>query len=162
YTLETTLGRYLFNETTPVDYPYVNFQMGKKQISTLVNDLAENYRKVQVATTLDALKDAGYHWATRCGLTIGIEDVVRPPREYDRGLITDNERRQELTEVWAQATGEVAKNMEDNFPEDNPVWMMVQSGARGNPMQVRQIAGIRGLVSNTKGETIPRPIKSSY
>src|SRR5699024_6836715 len=67
YTLETTLGRYLFNETTPVDYPYVNFQMGKKQISTLVNDLAENYRKVQVATTLDALKDAGYHWATRCG-----------------------------------------------------------------------------------------------
>ncbi|GAB3738371.1 DNA-directed RNA polymerase subunit beta' [Nocardiopsis nanhaiensis] len=179
YVLETTLGRYLFNEATPVDYPYVNFQVGKKQISTLVNDLAENYAKVQVATTLDALKDAGYRWATRSGLTIGIEDVVAPPRkaeilggyerkadkiqrEYDRGLITDDERRQELTEVWTQATGEVAQNMEDNFPADNPVWMMVQSGARGNPMQVRQIAGIRGLVSNTKGETIPRPIKSSY
>jgi DNA-directed RNA polymerase subunit beta' len=179
YVLETTLGRYLFNEATPVDYPYVNFQVGKKQISTLVNDLAENYPKVQVATTLDALKDAGYRWATRSGLTIGIEDVVAPPqkaeilggydrkadkiqREYDRGLITDDERRQELTEVWTQATAEVAKNMEDNFPADNPVWMMVQSGARGNPMQVRQIAGIRGLVSNTKGETIPRPIKSSY
>ncbi|WP_285731838.1 DNA-directed RNA polymerase subunit beta' [Nocardiopsis sp. ATB16-24] len=179
YTLETTLGRYLFNETTPVDYPYVNFRVGKKQISTLVNDLAENYPKIQVATTLDALKDAGYHWATRSGLTIGIEDVVAPPRkkeildsyerkadkiqrEYDRGLITDEERRQELTEVWTQATTEVAQNMEENFPEDNPVWMMVQSGARGNPMQVRQIAGIRGLVSNTKGETIPRPIKSSY
>lgn len=179
YVLETTLGRYLFNETTPVDYPYVNFQVGKKQVSVLVNDLAENYPKVQVATTLDALKDAGYHWATRSGLTIGIEDVVAPPRkaeilegyerkadkiqrEYDRGLITDDERRQELTEVWTQATAEVAQNMEDNFPADNPVWMMVQSGARGNPMQVRQIAGIRGLVSNTKGETIPRPIKSSY
>ncbi|MBE3000381.1 DNA-directed RNA polymerase subunit beta' [Nocardiopsis sp. HNM0947] len=179
YLLETTLGRYLFNETTPMDYPYVNFQVGKKQISTLVNDLAENYAKVQVATTLDALKDAGYRWATRSGLTIGIEDVVAPPRkaeilegyerkadkiqrEFDRGLITDDERRQELTEVWTQATGEVAKNMEENFPTDNPVWMMVQSGARGNPMQVRQIAGIRGLVSNTKGETIPRPIKSSY
>ncbi|MEU1899847.1 DNA-directed RNA polymerase subunit beta' [Nocardiopsis dassonvillei] len=179
YTLETTLGRYLFNETTPVDYPYVNFQVGKKQVSTLVNDLAENYPKVQVATTLDALKDAGYHWATRSGLTIGIEDVVAPPRkteilegyerkadkiqrEYDRGLITDDERRQELTEVWTQATTEVAQDMERNFPADNPVWMMVQSGARGNPMQVRQIAGIRGLVSNTKGETIPRPIKSSY
>ncbi|GAA1450473.1 DNA-directed RNA polymerase subunit beta' [Nocardiopsis tropica] len=179
YILETTLGRYLFNETTPVDYPYVNFQVGKKQVSVLVNDLAENYPKVQVATTLDALKDAGYHWATRSGLTIGIEDVVAPPRkteilegyerkadkiqrEYDRGLITDDERRQELTEVWTQATAEVAQNMEDNFPADNPVWMMVQSGARGNPMQVRQIAGIRGLVSNTKGETIPRPIKSSY
>ncbi|WP_116247434.1 DNA-directed RNA polymerase subunit beta' [Nocardiopsis sp. FIRDI 009] len=179
YTLETTLGRYLFNETTPVDYPYVNFQVGKKQISALVNDLAENYPKVQVATTLDALKDAGYRWATRSGLTIGIEDVVAPPakteilegyerkadkiqREFDRGLITDDERRQELTEVWTQATAEVARNMEDNFPADNPVWMMVQSGARGNPMQVRQIAGIRGLVSNTRGETIPRPIKSSY
>ncbi|WP_150238462.1 DNA-directed RNA polymerase subunit beta' [Nocardiopsis quinghaiensis] len=179
YLLETTLGRYLFNETTPVDYPYVNFQVGKKQVSALVNDLAENYPKVQVATTLDALKDAGYRWATRSGLTIGIEDVVAPPRkaeilegyerkadkiqrEYDRGLITDDERRQELTEVWTQATTEVAQNMEDNFPADNPVWMMVQSGARGNPMQVRQIAGIRGLVSNTKGETIPRPIKSSY
>ncbi|SHK44372.1 DNA-directed RNA polymerase subunit beta' [Nocardiopsis flavescens] len=179
YTLETTLGRYLFNETTPVDYPYINFQVGKKQISVLVNDLAENYPKVQVATTLDALKDAGYRWATRSGLTIGIEDVVAPPqkaeilagydrkadkiqREYDRGLITDDERRNELTEVWTQATAEVARNMEENFPADNPVWMMVQSGARGNPMQVRQIAGIRGLVSNTKGETIPRPIKSSY
>ncbi|AFR06065.1 MULTISPECIES: DNA-directed RNA polymerase subunit beta' [Nocardiopsis] len=179
YVLETTLGRYLFNEATPVDYPYVNFQVGKKQVSVLVNDLAENYPKVQVATTLDALKDAGYRWATRSGLTIGIEDVVAPPqkeeilgnyerkadkiqREYDRGLITDDERRQELTEVWTQATAEVAKNMEENFPSDNPVWMMVQSGARGNPMQVRQIAGIRGLVSNTKGETIPRPIKSSY
>ena len=179
YTLETTLGRYLFNESTPVDYPYVNFQVGKKQISTLVNDLAESYAKVQVATTLDALKDAGYRWATQSGLTIGIEDVIVPPRkaeildsherkadkiqrEFDRGLITDDERRQELTEVWTQATGEIAKNMEDSFPTDNPVWMMVQSGARGNPMQVRQIAGIRGLVSNTKGETIPRPIKSSY
>ncbi|MBB6175116.1 DNA-directed RNA polymerase subunit beta' [Nocardiopsis mwathae] len=179
YLLETTLGRYLFNETTPLDYPYVNHQMGKKQISVLVNDLAEGYDKVQVATTLDALKDAGYHWATRSGLTIGIGDVLAPPgkkeildgyenqadkiqREYDRGLITDDERRQELTEIWTKATNEVAQAMEDNFPVDNPVWMMVQSGARGNPMQVRQIAGIRGLVSNTKGETIPRPIKSSY
>ncbi|CAM3693375.1 DNA-directed RNA polymerase subunit beta' [Nocardiopsis rhodophaea] len=179
YLLETTLGRYLFNETTPLDYPYVNHQMGKKQISVLVNDLAEGYDKVQVATTLDALKDAGYHWATRSGLTIGIGDVLAPPgkqeildgyenqadkiqREYDRGLITDDERRQELTEIWTKATNEVAQVMEDNFPVDNPVWMMVQSGARGNPMQVRQIAGIRGLVSNTRGETIPRPIKSSY
>ncbi|MBV2361846.1 DNA-directed RNA polymerase subunit beta' [Streptomonospora nanhaiensis] len=179
YVLETTLGRYLFNETTPSDYPFVNYQVGKKQVSALVNELAENYPKVHVASTLDALKDAGYHWATRSGLTIGISDVLAPPRkeeilegyerqadkiqrEYDRGLITDDERRQELTEIWTKATNEVAKDMEDNAPADNPVWMMVNSGARGNPMQVRQIAGIRGLVSNTKGETIPRPIKSSY
>ena len=179
YMLETTLGRYLFNETTPEDYPYVNFQVGKKQISNLVNDLAEGYDKVQVASTLDALKDAGYHWATRSGVTIGITDVVPPPnkhqildgyerqadkiqREYDRGLITNDERRQELTEIWTKATNEVSADMEANSPANNTVWMMVNSGARGNAMQVRQIAGIRGLVSNTRGETIPRPIKSSY
>ena len=83
-------------------------------------------------------------------------------REYDRGLITDDERRQELIEIWTHATADVAQDMEAAFPETNPVWMMVNSGARGNPMQVRQIAGMRGLVSNPKGETIPRPIKSSF
>ena len=132
-----------------------------------------------MATALDALKDAGFHWATRAGLTIAIEDVVAPPnkaeileayekradkvqREYERGLITDDERRQELIEIWTHATADVAKDMEAAFPETNSVWMMVNSGARGNPMQVRQIAGMRGLVSNPKGETIPRPIKSSF
>jgi len=83
-------------------------------------------------------------------------------REYERGLITDDERRQELIEIWTHATAEVAQDMEKAFPANNPVWMMVNSGARGNPMQVRQIAGMRGLVSNPKGETIPRPIKSSF
>src|SRR6516162_6220609 len=83
-------------------------------------------------------------------------------REYERGLITDDERRQELIEIWTHATNDVAKDMEAAFPETNSVWMMVNSGARGNPMQVRQIAGMRGLVSNPKGETIPRPIKSSF
>jgi DNA-directed RNA polymerase subunit beta' len=83
-------------------------------------------------------------------------------REYERGLITDEERRQELIEIWTHATADVAKDMEAAFPETNSVWMMVNSGARGNQMQVRQIAGMRGLVSNPKGETIPRPIKSSF
>ena len=112
-------------------------------------------------------------------MTIAIEDVVAPPnkaqilesyekradkvqREYERGLITDEERRQELIEIWTHATADVAKDMEAAFPETNSVWMMVNSGARGNPMQVRQIAGMRGLVSNPKGETIPRPIKASF
>jgi DNA-directed RNA polymerase subunit beta' len=153
--------------------------VGKKQLSTIVNELAEGYPKVEVAAALDALKDAGFHWATRSGVTIAIDDVVAPPnkatildnyerradkvqREYDRGLITDDERRQELIEIWTHATADVAQDMENAFPETNPVWMMVNSGARGNPMQVRQIAGMRGLVSNPKGETIPRPIKSSF
>ena len=177
--LETTLGRCLLNETLPTDYPFVNFEVGKKQLSAIVNELAETYPKVEVAAALDALKDAGFHWATRSGVTISIEDVAAPPnkreildtyekradkvqREYERGLITDDERRQELIEIWTHATADVAQDMEKAFPATNPVWMMVNSGARGNLMQIRQIAGMRGLVSNPKGETIPRPIKSSF
>jgi DNA-directed RNA polymerase subunit beta' len=179
FRLTTTLGRCLFNESLPDDYPFVNFEVGKKQLSVIVNELAERYPKVEVAAALDKLKDAGFHWATRAGVTIAIEDVVAPPnkasildtyekradkvqREYERGLITDDERRQELIEIWTHATADVAQDMEQAFPETNPVWMMVNSGARGNQMQVRQIAGMRGLVSNPKGETIPRPIKSSF
>jgi DNA-directed RNA polymerase subunit beta' len=177
--METTLGQCIFNETLPADFPFVNYGVGKKQLSVIVNSLAERYPKVQVAQALDNLKDAGFHWATRSGVTIGIEDVVAPPnkaailenyerradkvqREYERGLITDDERRQELIEIWTHATAEVATDMENAFPATNPVWMMVNSGARGNPMQIRQIAGMRGLVANPKGETIPRPIKSSF
>src|ERR1022692_667277 len=179
FRLPTTLGRCLFNETLPDDYPFVNYEVGKKQLSVIVNELAEKYPKVEVAAALDKLKDAGFHSATRAGVTIAIEDVVAPPnkaaildtyekradklqREYERGLITDDERRQELIEIWTHATADVAQDMEAAFPETNPVWMMVNSGARGNQMQVRQIAGMRGLVSNPKGETIPRPIKSSF
>ncbi len=179
FRLTTTLGRCIFNDTLPASFPFVNYEVSKKQLSAIVNELAQTYPKVEVARALDALKDAGFHWATRAGLTIAIEDVIAPPnkaaileayekradkvqREYERGLITDEERRQELIEIWTHATADVAKDMEDAFPETNSVWMMVQSGARGNPMQVRQIAGMRGLVSNPKGETIPRPIKSSF
>ncbi|MBC6458518.1 DNA-directed RNA polymerase subunit beta' [Actinomadura sp. HBU206391] len=179
YRLETTLGRALFNETLPNDFPFVNYEVGKKQLSAIVNELAETYPKVAVANALDALKDRGFHWATRSGVTIAIADVIAPPnkaeilsayerradkvqREYDRGLITDDERRQELIEIWTHATADVMDDMTKAFPKNNPVWMMVNSGARGNPLQVRQIAGMRGLVSNPKGETIPRPIKSSF
>jgi DNA-directed RNA polymerase subunit beta' len=179
FRIATTLGRCYFNETLPGDYPFVNHEVGRKQLTTIVNELAETYPKVEVAAALDALKDAGFHWATRAGVTIAIEDVIAPPhkaeiletyekradkvqREYDRGLITDDERRQELIEIWTHATTDVAQDMEAAFPETNSVWMMVNSGARGNQMQVRQIAGMRGLVSNPKGETIPRPITSSF
>ena len=153
--------------------------MTKRELGSIVNDLAERYPKVQVAATLDALKETGFRWATRSGVTISIEDVVTPPgkaeileryegdaekveKQYGRGVITVEERRQELIEIWTKATAEVAKAMEENFPKDNPVWMMVHSGARGNMMQVRQIAGMRGLVANPKGEIIPRPIKTNF
>ncbi len=175
----TTLGRALFNELLPVDYPYVNRPVDKKRLSAIVNDLAERYPKVEVAASLDALKDAGYRWATRSGVTIAISDVPIPEAkaaileeyegraakiqgQYDKGLITDDERRQELIEIWSQATEKVAEAMRENFPARNTLNRMVGSGARGNWMQVRQIAGMRGLVANPKGEIIPRPIKSNY
>ncbi|MFZ9100958.1 MAG: DNA-directed RNA polymerase subunit beta', partial [Candidatus Planktophila sp.] len=178
-TLNTTIGRAIFNEALPADFPFVDHDVTKKALGAIVDKLAEFYPKVTVAATLDALKSLGFHWATRAGATIGIEDVVTPPRkreildgyetqadkvqsQYEKGLITDDERRQELIEIWTKATAEVGKAMEDNFPRVNPVWMMVYSGARGNMMQIRQIAGMRGLVANPKGEIIPRPIKSNF
>ena len=177
--VDTTLGRCLFNEALPADYRFVNYEVTKKELGQIVNDLAERYPKVQVAATLDALKAAGFYWATRSGITIAIDDVVTPPnkaeildryekdadkieKQYLRGVITEEERRQELVEVWTKATSEVAKEMENNFPKTNPVYIMVNSGARGNMMQMRQIAGMRGLVANPKGEIIPRPIKANF
>ena len=179
FLLETTLGRSLFNGLLPVTYPYVNRTVDKKVLGDIVNTLAERYPKVEVAASLDALKAAGFHWATRSGVTIAIGDVATPSNkqeildryetqaakvqdQYETGLITDDERRQELIEIWTQATNEVDRAMRDNFPEHNTVHTMVGSGARGNWMQVRQIAGMRGLVANPKGEIIPRPIKSNY
>ena len=177
--LETTLGRALLNEALPVDYPFVNREVDKKVLGGIVNDLAEKYPKVVVAATLDALKAAGFHWATRSGVTIAIDDVVTPPQkqeilvgaeeaaakieqQYERGLLSPGERREELIAVWTEATNKVAEAMQAHFPKRNPVFMMVNSGARGNMMQVRQIAGMRGLVANPKGEIIPRPIKANF
>jgi DNA-directed RNA polymerase subunit beta' len=179
FRLRTTLGRALFNETLPLDYPYENRSIAKKQLSAIVNDLAERYPKVTVAATLDALKSTGFHWATRSGVTVAIDDIVVPPKkaqilegyeaqadkiqkQYERGLVTKEERNNELIRIWTKATNEVADAMQDNFSRTNPIFMMVDSGARGNFMQMRQIAGMRGLVSNAKNETIPRPIKASF
>jgi DNA-directed RNA polymerase subunit beta' len=177
--MNTTLGRAIFNETLPADYPYMETVADKGQLSAIVNDLAERYPKVEVAAALDRIKDAGFHWATRSGVTVALSDILTPPNkreiisgyekqaakvqdQFDKGLTTEAERRQELIEIWNRATAEVAKAMEDNLPESNNINRMVSSGARGNWMQVRQIAGMRGLVSNPKGEIIPRPIVNSY
>ncbi|GIF72852.1 DNA-directed RNA polymerase subunit beta' [Asanoa siamensis] len=178
-TVDTTLGRILFNETLPAGYRFVNYEIRRGQLSAIVNDLAERFPKVALAATLDGLKEAGFHWATWSGVTIGMEDVIQPPRkweileryereaeqidkQYQRGLMTAEERRGELIEIWTKATNEVAKEMETALPQENPLWKMINSGARGNLLQLRQIAAIRGLVANPKGEIIPRPIKASY
>jgi DNA-directed RNA polymerase subunit beta' len=177
--LETTLGRALFNEALPNDYAYADYEVGKKQLGQIVNDLAERYPKVEVAHCLDQLKDLGFHWATRSGVTVSIGDVSTPAdkpkilapyedradkidKQYERGLITDDERRQELIEIWTDATSRLGAAMESNFEKTNPIYMMVHSGARGNMVQMRQIAAMRGLVVNPKGEIIARPIKSNF
>ncbi|MEE9965741.1 MAG: DNA-directed RNA polymerase subunit beta' [Propionicimonas sp.] len=177
--VETTLGRALFNEALPEDYPFVNVEVDRKKLSQIVNDLAERYPKVEVAKTLDRLKALGFKWATRSGVTVSISDVQTPPskpeimgfydaraakitKEYERGKVTDEERHQELIQLWNDATAELTAAMEANFTRDNPIFMMVHSGARGNMTQMRQIAAMRGLVANPKGEIIPRPIKSNF
>ncbi|WP_250282077.1 MULTISPECIES: DNA-directed RNA polymerase subunit beta' [unclassified Frankia] len=179
FTLETTFGRCLLNQALPEGYPFLNYLMNKKAQAAIVNDLAERYPKIQVAATLDALKSAGFYWATRSGVTVAIEDVVAPPnkaqildeyeqraervqKQFDRGFLSDDERRAELVQIWNEATNKVAEAMEANFPETNPVAVLVNSGAAGNMMQIRQLAGMRGLVANPKGEIIPRPIKANF
>ncbi|KPM51246.1 DNA-directed RNA polymerase subunit beta' [Frankia sp. R43] len=179
FTLETTFGRCLLNEALPEGYPFINAQLNKKAQAAIVNDLAERYPKIQVAATLDALKSAGFYWATRSGVTVAIEDVIAPPnkgeildeyeqradrvqKQFDRGFLSDEERRSELVQIWTEATNKIAEAMEANFPETNPVYTLVNSGAAGNMMQIRQLAGMRGLVSNPKGEIIPRPIKANF
>lgn len=176
---DTTVGRVVFNDLLPEDYPYVNDVLPKKRQASIVNDLAERYPMVTVAQTLDRLKDAGFHWATRSGVTLASVDVVVPAakqaildqyetradqveKRYQRGVLSRDERNGELVKIWTQATDEVAKAMEVNFPEDNPVFTIVSSGAAGNMTQVRSLAGMRGLVSNPKGEYIPRPIKHNF
>ncbi|MAT18494.1 MAG: DNA-directed RNA polymerase subunit beta' [Leifsonia sp.] len=177
--VDTTLGRALFNETLPADYPYVEAVADKGKISAIVNDLAERYPKVEVAAALDRIKDAGFHWATRSGVTVALSDILTPAEkpaiiakhekqaakvqnDFDLGKIEDADRRADLIKIWTEATKEVADAMQAGFPKDNNIFRMVSSGARGNWLQVRNIAGIRGLVANPKGETIPRPIISSY
>ncbi|MCK2236838.1 MULTISPECIES: DNA-directed RNA polymerase subunit beta' [unclassified Crossiella] len=176
---ETTLGRVLFNDLLPADYAFINRQLPKKSQAEIINDLAERYPMVTVAQTLDKLKDAGFYWATRSGVTVAISDVVVPDtkqhlldgyeakadqveKRYQRGLLSKTERNNELVQIWTQATNEIAQVMEDNFPDDNPISVIVKSGAAGNMTQVRQLAGMKGLVSNTKGEYIPRPIKANF
>ena len=155
--------------------------MKKRDITEVVGELVVSYDKAVVADSLDKLKALGYEWSTRAGLTISISDVTTPPAkagllekfegeaakvesQYDRGIITDDERRQQEIEIWTDATNQVTKAMQDLMSSTpfNPIDMMVGSGARGNVMQVRQIAGMRGLVANPKGEIIPRPIKSNF
>ncbi len=177
--LVTTLGRALFNEALPVDYPYVNRAVKKGLLSQIVNELATRYPNVLVAESLDALKSSGFYWATWSGGTISFADIQQAPhkeailaeyeekaaeiqRQFDMGLIGDDDRYRELVDIWTECTAKVAEDMRDNFSAQNPVYRMVDSGARGNWSQIQQLAGMRGLVSDPKQKLIERPIKANY
>ena len=184
-TIETTPGRIIFNTALPADFPFVNDIVGKgkraQTIGSIVERLASGYPRVAVADSLDKIKELCFRYASQSGLTISMEDVKVPASKADiiqrheeatqkaenqfkRGIITDDERRQKEIEIWTAANSEVGKAMEESLHKIafNPLDMMVDSGARGNPQQVRQIAGMKGLVSNPRGEMIPRPIVSSF
>ena len=175
----TTAGRAIFNSVLPDDYEYINTEVDKKAAGDIVNRIADQFSSDEVVDVLDAMKDLGYRYATRAGITVAFSDVDTPAmksealaaadekasrieKQFERGIITDSERRQELIEIWTEATSEVAAAMEQNFSVENPFFLMANSGARGNMTQLRQIAAMRGLVANPKGEIIPRPIKSNF
>ena len=175
----TSYGRILFNETLPTDYPFVNDQVAKGRLSKIVDDIAMRYSTQQVAATLDALKDLGFTRAPWSGVSFAFSDVNEPPERdekiaeyeakadkvnanYEMGLLTEEARRQELIDLWTECTAEVSKEVEEKFDPTSNLAIIVQSGARGNMMQINQIAGMRGLVANPKGEIIPRPVKSNY
>ena len=182
-TLETTPGRVFFNEALPEGFRYVNDVVGKRNtpIGVIVEELAAEHPKHVVASSLDRIKALGFRFAAQSGLTISIDDVRTPAdkasildryekeaekaeSQFKRGIITDDERRQKEIEIWTSANSEVGRAMEQALAglSFNPLDMMVDSGARGNAQQIRQIAGMKGLVSNPRGEMIPRPIKSSF
>ena len=181
--LRTTTGRVLFNEALPFGFRFVDELIGKNAtpIGTIVEEISGNFSRQEVAESLDAIKNLGFKYATRSGLTISIDDVVTTSEKaailnkyeeqaakvetnYRRGVIVDDERRQQEIEIWTNANKEVgdATDKAMNAAFDNPIRMMVDSGARGNSQQIRQIGAMKGLVSNPRGEMIPRPIKSSF
>jgi DNA-directed RNA polymerase subunit beta' len=179
WTAETTLGRVMFNELLPLGYAFCNEQMHKKVQARIVNDLAERYPMIVVAQTVDKLKDAGFYWATRSGVTVSMADVLVPPqkqeildryeieadaieKKYQRGALNHDERNEALVKIWQDATEEVGRALREHYPADNPIITIVESGATGNFTQTRTLAGMKGLVTNPKGEFIPRPIKSSF
>jgi DNA-directed RNA polymerase subunit beta' len=181
--LLTTPGRVFFNEALPFGFRFVNELIGKNAtpIGSIVEDISASFGRQEVANALDAIKSLGFKYATKSGLTISIDDVVTTSEKaeilnkyeeqaakvelnYRRGVIVDDERRQQEIEIWTNANKEVgdATDRAMNAQLDNPIRMMVDSGARGNSSQIRQIAAMKGLVSNPRGEMIPRPIKSSF
>ncbi len=183
--VDTTPGRLLFEERLPAGFVkkfgHINDTLRKREFGVIVERLSDHFTKSEIALALDGIKDLCYRYATQSGLTVSVDDVKTPKakrailddyekqaekveQQFRRGIITDGERRQQEVRIWTDATADVQKAMETEFKalKYNPVDMMIGSGARGNMTQMRQIAGMRGLVANPRGDMIPRPIKSNF
>ncbi|MDK8469421.1 DNA-directed RNA polymerase subunit beta' [Corynebacterium accolens] len=184
----TTIGRIMFNELLPWNYPYLEGIMvrkgggtdGKVLIGDVVNDLATKYPMITVAQVLDNMKDAGFYWATRSGVTITMSDVLVLPNKteilesyekeaerierkyWEQGALTERERYDRLVELWKDATDTVGEAVESIYPDYNPIPMIVKSGAAGNMRQIWTLAGMKGMVVNSHGDYITRPIKTSF
>ncbi|MEI6792280.1 MAG: DNA-directed RNA polymerase subunit beta' [Actinomycetes bacterium] len=190
--LLTTVGRIIYNDRiersladalgesfNPDDYEFINQSIRKRDTVVIIDSLVQTYGASAVSMVLDAFKDLGFRYATLAGITISKNDVVIPENkqeilsvyedevaeiqgQYDIGLITQQERHEAVVDKWTAATEAVAQAMEENFDELNPIFMMADSGARGSFKQIRQLAGMRGLMANPKGEIIERPIKANF
>ncbi|MGI6230488.1 MAG: DNA-directed RNA polymerase subunit beta' [Tractidigestivibacter sp.] len=178
--LETTVGRVIFNrQCLPPDYPFINYKMVKSDIATLVNDCCDRYSTSDVEPILDAIKSVGFHYATVAGLTVSVWDAIIPEDKpllldeaqervdaindnYENGLLAEKERHREVVEEWTNCTETLGTEMLAGFAEDNPIYMMADSGARGSKTQLRQLAGMRGLMADMSGDTIDLPIKANF
>ena len=174
--LEQAMGADEFDRTS---FEFVNKSLKKRDVVNLIDELIQAYGAGAIALVLDAFKDLGFHYATLAGVTVSKNDVIVPPskgeileeyerkvaviqEQYDDGLITQEERHLAVTDNWNEATDVVAEAMIANLDHLNPIYMMANSGARGSFKQIRQLAGMRGLMANPKGEIIERPIKSNF
>ena len=188
--IETSVGRIIFNQGIPQDLGFVdrkedpfqyeiNFPVMKKSMGTIIERVIRLHGLTESAEVIDYIKALGFKYSTLAGITFSMSDVEVPPakkqlleeadkqienirKQYARGLITNEERYNAVIKVWENTTNEVSKAMEENFDDLNPIYMMVKSGARGNMNQLRQIAGMRGLMASTTGKAVEIPIKSSF
>ena len=187
----TTPGRVIFNEEVQRalaeslgtelngDVPFLNKPLTKREMDDFIIGLVQEYGATRIASVLDTLKTLGFEYATAGGITISKNDIVIPQekeeilegyeekvqkveQQYESGLITPDERHEMITEIWTEATEAVADAMDANFKDTNPIKMMANSGARGSKNQIRQLAGMRGLMANPKGEILERPIKANF
>ncbi|MBA2641538.1 MAG: DNA-directed RNA polymerase subunit beta', partial [Actinobacteria bacterium] len=188
--LLTTPGRVIFNAEVEralieagvrdvEEHPFLNRTLTKRELDGFIGDLVEHYGPNTIAAALDVIKTLTFRFATRAGITISKNDIVVPDdkeevlaefelevtkveREYDRGLMTEEERHERIVAIWTEATDVVADKMMANLSKVNPIYMMANSGARGSFNQIRQLAGMRGLMANPKGEILERPVKANF